>query len=331
MNKRKHGNSNLEVSALGLGCMGMSFSYGTQADRQEMISLLRTAVDRGITFFDTAEVYGPFTNEELVGEALSPICDQVVIATKFGFKLNPDGTPGWVGLDSRPEHIRQVAEASLKRLKIEAIDLFYQHRVDPDVPIEEVAGAVKELILEGKVKHFGLSEAGVQTIRRAHAIQPVTAVQSEYSLWWRVPEEELLPTLEELGIGFVPYSPLGKGFLTGKINENTTFDSSDFRNRLPRFTPEARQANKSLVDLLGRIAESKKATPAQIALAWLLAQKPWIVPIPGTTKPERMEENIVSVNIELSMDDLSEIDCAASKITVQGERYPEELMRMTGR
>ncbi len=331
MNKRKLGNSNLEVSALGLGCMGMSFSYGPPADRQEMISLLRTAVDRGITFFDTAEVYGPFTNEELVGEALSPICDQVVIATKFGFKLNPDGTPGWVGLDSRPEHIRQVAEASLKRLKIEAIDLFYQHRVDPDVPIEEVAGAVKELILEGKVKHFGLSEAGVQTIRRAHAIQPVTAVQSEYSLWWRVPEEELLPTLEELGIGFVPYSPLGKGFLTGKINENTTFDSSDFRNRLPRFTPEARQANKSLVDLLGRIAESKKATPAQIALAWLLAQKPWIVPIPGTTKPERMEENIVSVNIELSMDDLSEIDCAASKITVQGERYPEELMRMTGR
>ncbi len=331
MNKRKLGNSNLEVSALGLGCMGMSFSYGPPADRQEMISLLRTAVDRGITFFDTAEVYGPFTNEELVGEALSPICDQVVIATKFGFKLNPDGTPGWVGLDSRPEHIRQVAEASLKRLKIEAIDLFYQHRVDPDVPIEEVAGAVKELILEGKVKHFGLSEAGVQTIRRAHAIQPVTAVQSEYSLWWRVPEEELLPTLEELGIGFVPYSPLGKGFLTGKINENTTFDSSDFRNRLPRFTPEARQANKSLVDLLGRIAESKKATPAQIALAWLLAQKPWIVPIPGTTKPERMEENIGSVNIELSMDDLSEIDCAASKITVQGERYPEELMRMTGR
>ena len=331
MNKRKLGKSNLEVSALGLGCMGMSFSYGPPADRQEMISLLRTAVDRGITFFDTAEVYGPFTNEELVGEALSPICDQVVIATKFGFKLNPDGTPGWVGLDSRPEHIRQVAEASLKRLKIEAIDLFYQHRVDPDVPIEEVAGAVKELILEGKVKHFGLSEAGVQTIRRAHAIQPVTAVQSEYSLWWRVPEEELLPTLEELGIGFVPYSPLGKGFLTGKINENTTFDSSDFRNRLPRFTPEARQANKSLVDLLRRIAESKKATPAQIALAWLLAQKPWIVPIPGTTKPERMEENIVSVNIELSMDDLSEIDCAASKITVQGERYPEELMRMTGR
>ena len=331
MNKRILGKSNLEVSALGLGCMGMSFSYGPPADRQEMISLLRTAVDRGITFFDTAEVYGPFTNEELVGEALSPICDQVVIATKFGFKLNPDGTPGWVGLDSRPEHIRQVAEASLKRLKIEAIDLFYQHRVDPDVPIEEVAGAVKELILEGKVKHFGLSEAGVQTIRRAHAIQPVTAVQSEYSLWWRVPEEELLPTLEELGIGFVPYSPLGKGFLTGKINENTTFDSSDFRNRLPRFTPEARQANKSLVDLLGRIAESKKATPAQIALAWLLAQKPWIVPIPGTTKPERMEENIGSVNIELSMDDLSEIDCAASKITVQGERYPEELMRMTGR
>ena len=331
MNKRKLGNSNLEVSALGLGCMGMSFSYGPPADRQKMISLLRRAVDRGITFFDTAEVYGPFTNEELVGEALSPISDHVVIATKFGFKLNPDGKPGWVGLDSRPEHIRQVAEASLKRLKIEAIDLFYQHRVDPDVPIEEVAGAVKKLIFEGKVKHFGLSEAGVQTIRRAHAVQPVTAVQSEYSLWWRAPEEELLPTLEELGIGFVPYSPLGKGFLTGKINENTTFDSSDFRNRLPRFTPEARQANKSLVDLLDRIAESKKATPAQIALAWLLAQKPWIVPIPGTTKPERMEENIGSVDIELSMDDLSEIDCAASKITVQGDRYPEELMRMTGR
>jgi aryl-alcohol dehydrogenase-like predicted oxidoreductase len=331
MKKRKLGNSNLEVSALGLGCMGMSFSYGPPKDRQEMISLLRTAVDRGITFFDTAEVYGPFTNEELVGEALSPIRDQVVIATKFGFKLNPDGKPGWMGLDSRPEHIRKVAEASLKRLRIDAIDLFYQHRVDPDVPIEEVAGAVKELIQEGKVRHFGLSEAGVQTIRRAHAIQPVTAVQSEYSLWWRTPEQELLPALEELGIGFVPYSPLGKGFLTGKINENTEFDSTDFRNRLPRFTPEARQANKTLVDLLGRIAESKKATPARIALAWLLARKPWIVPIPGTTKPDRLEENIGAVDLELSPDDLREIDGAASKITVQGDRYPEDLLRMTGR
>jgi aryl-alcohol dehydrogenase-like predicted oxidoreductase len=331
MKKRKLGNSNLEVSALGLGCMGMSFSYGPPADRQEMISLLRSAVDRGITFFDTAEVYGPFTNEELVGEALSPIRERVVIATKFGFKLNSDGTPGWAGLDSRPEHIKLVAEASLKRLKIDAIDLFYQHRVDPDVPIEEVAGAVKELILEGKVRHFGLSEAGVQTIRRAHAVQPVTAVQSEYSLWWRKPEEELLPALEELGIGFVPYSPLGKGFLTGKITESTTFDSSDFRNTLPRFTPEARQANKALVDLLGRIAGRKKATSAQIALAWLLAQKPWIVPIPGTTKQERLAENIGSVDLDLTPDDLSEIDCAAAKITIQGARYPEKLMQMTGR
>ncbi|NTV06319.1 MAG: aldo/keto reductase [Chlorobiaceae bacterium] len=331
MKKRKLGSSNLEVSALGLGCMGMSFSYGPPKERQEMISLLRTAVDRGITFFDTAEVYGPFTNEELVGEALSPIRDQVVIATKFGFKLNPDGKPGWMGLDSRPEHIRQVAEASLKRLRIDAIDLFYQHRVDPDVPIEEVAGAVKELIQEGKVRHFGLSESGVQTIRRAHAVQPVTAVQSEYSLWWRTPEQELLPALEELGIGFVPYSPLGKGFLTGKINENTAFDSTDFRNRLPRFTPEARQANKALVDLLGKIAESKKATPARIALAWLLARKPWIVPIPGTTKQERLEENIGAVDLELSPDDLREIDGAASKITVQGDRYPEDLLRMTDR
>jgi aryl-alcohol dehydrogenase-like predicted oxidoreductase len=331
MKKRKLGNSNLEVSALGLGCMGMSFSYGPPANKQEMISLLRTSVDRGITFFDTAEVYGPFTNEELVGEALSPIRDQVVIATKFGFKLNADGKPGWMGLDSRPEHIKQVAEASLKRLKIDAIDLFYQHRVDPDVPIEEVAGAVKELIQEGKVKHFGLSEAGVQTIRRAHAVQPVTAVQSEYSLWWRTPEQELLPTLEELGIGFVPYSPLGKGFLTGKITESTTFESTDFRNRLPRFTPEARHINKALIDLLGSIAESKKATPAQIALAWLLAQKPWIVPIPGTTKPERLAENIGAIDIELTLDDLREIDCAASKITVQGDRYPEDLQRMTGR
>ncbi len=331
MQKRQLGKSGLEVSALGLGCMGMSFSYGPPADRQEMISLLRTAVDRGITFFDTAEVYGPFTNEELVGEALSPIRDQVVIATKFGFKLNPDGKPGWAGLDSRPEHIREVAEASLKRLNIDAIDLFYQHRVDPDVPIEDVAGAVKELIIEGKVKHFGLSEAGVETIRRAHAVLPVTAVQSEYSLWWRTPEEELLPALEELGIGFVPYSPLGKGFLTGKITENTTFDSTDFRNRLPRFTTEARQANKAMVDLLGRIAESNKATPAQIALAWLLSRKPWIVPIPGTTKPERLEENIGSVEIKLTPEDLSEIDCTASQITVQGARYPEDLLRMTGR
>ncbi len=331
MKKRKLGNSNIEVSALGLGCMGMSFSYGPPPDKREMISLLRSAVDRGITFFDTAEVYGPFTNEKLVGEALSPIRDKVVIATKFGFKLNPDGKPGWVGLDSRTEHIRQVAEASLKRLKIDAIDLLYQHRVDPDVPIEEVAGAVKDLILEGKVKHFGLSEAAVQTIRRAHSVQPVTAVQSEYSPWWRTPEEELLPALEELGIGFVPYSPLGKGFLTGKINENTTFESSDFRNTLPRFTPEARQANKALVELLGRIAERKKATPAQIALAWLLAQKPWIVPIPGTTKPERLKENIGSVDLDLTSDDLSEIDSAASKITVEDARYPEKLLQMTGR
>ncbi len=331
MQKRKLGKSNLEVSALGLGCMGMSFSYGPPPNKQEMISLLHKAVASGITFFDTAEVYGPFTNEELVGEALSSIRDQVVIATKFGFKLNADGKAGWAGLESRPEHIRQVAEASLKRLRIEAIDLFYQHRVDPDVPIEEVAGAVKELILEGKVKHFGLSEAGVQTIRRAHAVQPVTAVQSEYSLWWRTPEEELLPALEELGIGFVPYSPLGKGFLTGKISETTTFDTTDFRNRLPRFTPEARHANQALVDLLAKIAAGKNATPAQIALAWLLAQKPWIVPIPGTTKPERLVENIGSVDLELTSDDVHEIESAASKITVEGARYPEDLMRMTGR
>lgn len=331
MKKRKLGKSNLEVSALGLGCMGMSFSYGPPPDKGKMISLLQSAVERGITFFDTAEVYGPFTNEELLGEALSPIRDKVVIATKFGFRLKPDGKPGWLGLDSRPEHIRQVAEASLKRLRIDAIDLFYQHRVDPEVPIEDVAGAVRELILEGKVKHFGLSEAGVQTIRRAHAVQPVTAVQSEYSLWWRTPEQELLPALEELGIGFVPYSPLGKGFLTGKIDETTTFDSTDFRNTLPRFTPEARQANKALVDLLGKIAESKKATPAQIALAWLLARKPWIVPIPGTTKPERLDENIGAVEIELTPDDLREIERAASTIEVQGARYPEELLQMTGR
>jgi aryl-alcohol dehydrogenase-like predicted oxidoreductase len=331
MQKRKLGNSNLEVSALGLGCMGMSFSYGPAADKQEMISLLRSAVERGVTFFDTAEVYGPFTNEELVGEALSPLRDQVVIATKFGFRLHPDGSPGWLGLDSRPEHIREVAEASLKRLKVDAIDLFYQHRVDPDVPIEDVAGAVKDLIQQGKVKHFGLSEAGAQTIRRAHAVQPVTAVQSEYSLWWRRPEAEVLPTLEELGIGFVPYSPLGKGFLTGKVDENTKFDSSDFRNTLPRFTPEARKANQALVDLLGQIAESKKSTPAQIALTWLLAQKAWIVPIPGTRKVERLDENIGSVALELTSDDLREIESAASKITVLGARYPEKLEQMTGR
>jgi aryl-alcohol dehydrogenase-like predicted oxidoreductase len=329
--RRKLGTSNLEVSAVGLGCMGMSFGYGPAADRQEMISLLRTAVERGITFFDTAEVYGPFTNEELVGAALSPFREQVVIATKFGFKLDPKGGPGWVGLDSRPEHIKQVAEGSLKRLRIDAIDMFYQHRVDPDVPIEDVAGAVKELIQEGKVKHFGLSEAGAQTIRRAHSVQPVTAVQSEYSLWTRGPEKEVLPTLEELGIGFVPYSPLGKGFLTGKINENTTLDNSDFRNILPRFTPEARKANQAFVKLLGTIAERKSATPAQIALAWLLAQKPWIVPIPGTRKLERLDENIGAVAVELTSEDFHEIDSAASKITVQGARYPENLEQLTGR
>jgi aryl-alcohol dehydrogenase-like predicted oxidoreductase len=330
MQKRKLGNSNLEVSALGLGCMGMSFGYGPPKDKQEMISLLRAAVERGITFFDTAEVYGPFTNEELVGEALFPFRGQVAIATKFGFKLDP-GDGKSVGLDSRPDHIREVAEASLKRLRVYAIDLFYQHRVDPDVPIEDVAGAVKDLIQEGKVRHFGLSEPGVQTIRRAHAVQPVTAVQSEYSLWWRRPEAELLPTLEELGIGLVPYSPLGKGFLTGKIDENTTFDSSDFRNIVPRFTPEARKANQALVDLLGRIAGRKKATPAQIALAWLLARKPWIVPIPGTTKLHRLDENIGAVAVELTSGDLREIDGAASKITLQGARYPENLEQLTGR
>ena len=326
MQKRKLGNSGLEVSALGLGCMGMSDSYGPPADKQEMISLLRAAVERGITFFDTAEVYGPFTNEELVGEALSPLRDQVVIATKFGFKLDSHG-----GLDSRPEHVKEVAEASLKRLKIDVIDLFYQHRVDPNVPIEDVAGAVKDLIQEGKVRCFGLSEAGPQTIRRAHAVQPVAALQSEYSLWMRRPEEDVLPTLEELGIGFVPFSPLGRGFLTGKIDENTTFDSSDFRNSLPRFTPEARKANQALVNLLGEIAERKQATPAQIALAWLLAPKPWIVPIPGTTKLHRLEENIGAVAIELTPDDLREIESAASKITVHGTRYTEEMEQMTGR
>jgi aryl-alcohol dehydrogenase-like predicted oxidoreductase len=329
MKKRKLGNSNLEVSAIGLGCMGMSFSYGPPKDKKEMTSLLRAAVERGITFFDTAEVYGPFTNEELVGEALSPLRDQVVIATKFGFKLNPDGSPGWQGLDSRPEHIKQAVEGSLKRLKVDVIDLLYQHRVDPEVPIEDVAGAVKDLVQQGKVKHFGLSEAGVQTIRRAHAVQPLTALQNEYSLWWRRPEAEVLPTLEELGIGFVPYSPLGKGFLTGKIDETVTFDSSDFRSTLPRFTPEARKANQALVDLLGSIAKTKKATPAQIALAWLLAQKPWMVPIPGTTKLHRLEENIGAVSVDLTPDDLRDIETAASKITVQGDRYPEKLEKMT--
>jgi len=331
MQKRKLGSSNLEVSAIGLGCMGMTFSYGPPPDRKEMISLIRTAVDRGVTFFDTAEVYGPFNNEELVGEALSPFRDQVVIATKFGFKLDPNGGPKWIGLDSRPEHIKQVAEGSLKRLQVEAIDLLYQHRVDPDVLIEDVAGAVKDLIQAGKVKHFGLSEPGVQTIRRAHAVQPITAVQSEYSLWWRRPEAEVLPTLEELGIGFVPYSPLGKGFLTGKIDENTTFDSTDFRNTLPRFTPEARKVNQALIDLLGTIGERKNATPARIALAWLLAQKPWIVPIPGTTKLHRLEENIGAASIQLTPDDLREIDRAASQITVHGARYPEQLEQLTGR
>ena len=330
MQERKLGKSDLEVSAIGLGCMGTTSSYGAPPDKQQMIALLRAAVERGITFFDTAEVYGPLTNEELVGEALSPFRGKVVIATKFGFKLDPTGERTWIGLDSRPENIKQVAEGSLQRLKVDAIDLFYQHRVDPDVPIEETAGAVKNLIQQGKVKHFGLSEAGAKTIRRAHTVQPVTAVQSEYSLWWREPEAEVLPTLEELGIGFVPYSPLGRGFLTGKIDENTRFDSSDFRSSLPRFTPEARKANQAVVDLLGKIAERKQATPAQIALAWLLAQKPWIVPIPGTTKLKRLEENIGAASIELTSDDLREIDGAGSKIPVQGERYPEQLQRMTG-
>jgi aryl-alcohol dehydrogenase-like predicted oxidoreductase len=331
MQKRKLGNSNLEVSALGLGCMGMSFSYGVVHDEQEMISLMHAAVDRGITFFDTAEVYGPFTNEILLGKALSPIRDKVVIATKFGFNLNPDGSPGWQGLNSRPEHIKQVAESSLKRLNIEAIDLFYQHRVDPDVPIEDVAGTVKELIQEGKVKHFGLSEAGVGTIRRAHAVQPVTALQNEYSLWWRKPEADVIPTLEELGIGFVPYSPLGRGFLTGKMDENTKLGKGDFRSTLPRFTPEAMKANQAFVDLLDTIAKQKNATPAQIALAWLLAQKPWIVPIPGTTKLSRLDENIGAVSIELTPDDLRDIDSATATVSVEGDRYPEHLEKMTGR
>jgi aryl-alcohol dehydrogenase-like predicted oxidoreductase len=340
MQKRKLGNSNLGVSALGLGCMGMSFSYGPAGDKQEMISVLRAAVERGVTFFDTAEVYGPFTNEELVGEALSPLRDQVVIATKFGFDIqsrlgketfDAKGERSGVPLDSRPEHIKQVADASLKRLRIDTIDLFYQHRVDPNVPIEDVAGAVKDLIQAGKVRHFGLSEASVRTIRRAHAIQPVTAVQSEYSLWFREPEKELLPALEELGIGFVPYSPLGRGFLTGKMDEHTQFDSSDFRNGLPRFTPEARKANQMLVDLLASVAQRKKSTPAQIALAWLLAQKPWIVPIPGTRRLERLEENIGAAAIQLTAEDLREIDSAAASITIEGARYPERLMQMTGR
>src|SRR5438034_46411 len=329
MTKRTLGNSGLHVSAIGYGCMGLTGTYGAAADRQDTITLMHAAVERGVTLFDTAEAYGPFTNEELVGEALAPFRERVVIATKFGFGINPDGTR--YGVDSRPQHIRQVADATLKRLNVATIDLLYQHRVDPNVPIEEVAGTVKELIQQGKIRHFGLSEAGVQTIRRAHAVQPVTAVQSEYSLWWRKPQDQLLPTLEELRIGFVPYSPLGRGFLTGKINEDTTFDSSDFRNTLPRFTPEARKANQALVDLLGKIAKQKNATPAQIALAWLLAQKPWIVPIPGTTKLHRLEENIGAAAIELTADDLREIESAASKITVHGARYPERLEQMTGR
>jgi aryl-alcohol dehydrogenase-like predicted oxidoreductase len=330
MKKRKLGKSNLEVSAIGLGCMGLSFGYGPAVDKKEGIALIQAAVERGVTFFDTAEVYGPFTNEELVGEALAPFREQAVIATKFGFKIDPN-TGKQDGLDSRPEHIKKVAEASLKRLETDVIDLFYQHRVDPNVPIEDVAGTVKDLIQQGKVKHFGLSEAGVQTIRRAHAVQPVTALQSEYSLWWREPEAEVLPVLEELGIGFVPFSPLGKGFLTGKINGDTKFDKNDFRNIVPRFTPENRKANQALVDLLGKFAQQKKATPAQIALAWLLAQKPWIVPIPGTTKLHRLEENIGVVAIELTPDDLRQLETTASKIPVQGERYPEKLQKLINR
>jgi aryl-alcohol dehydrogenase-like predicted oxidoreductase len=331
MKKRKLGKGNLEVSAIGLGCMGMSFGYGPAADKKEMISLIRSAVERGVTFFDTAEVYGPFTNEELVGEALAPLRDQVVIATKFGFRPDPNGGPRWSGLDSRPEHIKEVAEASLKRLKTDVIDLFYQHRVDPSVPIEDTAGAVKDLIRQGKVRHFGLSEAGVGTIRRAHKVQPVAALQSEYSLWWREPEAEVIPTLEELGIGFVPFSPLGKGFLTGTISEDTQFDKTDFRNIVPRFTPENRKTNQAVVDLIGKFAQQKKATPAQIALAWLLAQKPWIVPIPGTTKPHRLEENIGAAAVELTREDLRQLEAAASKISLQGARYPEELQKLVGR
>jgi aryl-alcohol dehydrogenase-like predicted oxidoreductase len=330
MQKRKLGKS-LEVSAIGLGCMGMSFGYGPAADKKEMISLIRTAVKRGVTFFDTAEVYGPFTNEELVGEALAPIRNQVVIATKFGFKPDPGGGPRWSGLDSRPQHIKDVAHASLKRLKTDVIDLFYQHRVDPNVPMEDVAGAVKDLIQQGKVKHFGLSEAGAESIRRAHAVQPVAALQSEYSLWWREPEAKVLPTLEELGIGFVPFSPLGKGFLTGKISEDTQFDKTDFRNIVPRFTPENRKANQTMVDMVGKFARQKKATPAQIAIAWLLAQKPWIVPIPGTTKLHRLEENIGAINVELTPEEVRELETAASKIAVQGARYPEALQKLVGR
>ncbi|HEV8272176.1 MAG TPA: aldo/keto reductase [Chitinophagaceae bacterium] len=329
MQKRKLGNSGLEVSALGLGCMGMSFGLGPAADKKEMIALMHKAVEMGITFFDTAEVYGPFINEELVGEALAPFKGKVAIATKFGWKPNAEGR--WSDLDSRPEHIKEVAEASLKRLRVDVIDLFYQHRVDLEVPIEDVAGAVQDLIKEGKVKHFGLSEAGAKTIRKAHAVQPVTALQSEYSLWWRQPEDELMPTLEELGIGFVPFSPLGKGFLTGKIDENTKFDPSDFRNIVPRFSTEARKANQSMIDLLNNIAQKKKATPAQIALAWLLAQKPWIVPIPGTTKLHRLEENLGSINIEFTADELREIDNASSEIKVEGARYPEQLQKLVGR
>jgi aryl-alcohol dehydrogenase-like predicted oxidoreductase len=330
MQKRKLGKSNLEVSALGLGCMGMSFGLGPAVDKQQGISVIRAAVERGVTFFDTAEVYGPYTNEELVGEALAPFREKVAIATKFGFKLDP-ATGKQAGLDSRPEHIKEVAEASLKRLKTDVIDLFYQHRVDPNVPIEDTAGAVKDLIQQGKVKHFGLSEAGVKTIRRAHAVQPVTALQSEYSLWWREPEAEVIPVLEELGIGFVPFSPLGKGFLTGQISEDTKFDKSDFRNIVPRFSPENRKANQGVVDLLASIAKQKKATPAQVALAWLLAQKPWIVPIPGTTKLHRLEENVGAAALELTPEDLRQIDIAASKISVQGARYPEELQKLVGR
>jgi aryl-alcohol dehydrogenase-like predicted oxidoreductase len=331
MKKRKLGKSNLEVSAIGLGCMGMSFGLGPPADKKEMISLIRSAVERGVTFFDTAEVYGPFTNEELVGEALAPLRDQVVIATKFGFKPDPNGGPRWSGLDSRPEHIKEVAEASLKRLQTEVIDLFYQHRVDPNVPIEDVAGAVKDLIQQGKVKHFGLSEAGVETIRRAHKVQKVAALQSEYSLWWREPEAEVIPALEELGIGFVPFSPLGKGFLTGKINEDTQFDKTDFRSIVPRFTPENRKTNQALVALIGKFAQQKKATPAQIALAWLLAQKPWIVPIPGTTKLHRLEENLGAAAVDLTGEDLRQLEAAASTIPVKGARYPEELQKLVGR
>ena len=331
MKKRRLGKGNLEVSAIGLGCMGMSFGYGPAADKKEMISLMRSAVEGGVTFFDTAEVYGPFTNEELVGEALAPLRDQVVIATKFGFKPDPHGGQRWSGLDSRPEHIKDVADASLKRLKTDVIDLFYQHRVDPNVPIEDVAGAVKDLIQQGKVKHFGLSEAGVQTIRRAHAVQPVAALQSEYSLWWREPEGEVISTLEELGIGFVPFSPLGKGFLTGKISEGTQFDKTDFRNIVPRFTPENRKANQALVDLIGKFAQRQKATPAQIALAWLLARKPWIVPIPGTTKLHRLEENIGAAAVELTPEDLRQLETATAKVAVQGARYPEELQKLVGR